>query len=279
MNFSKNTIPKVTLVGAGPGDPELLTIKAVKALQNAKAVLYDALVNEEILEHAPNAIKLFVGKRKGCHSYMQDQINDLLVTYALRYGNVVRLKGGDPFVFGRGREEMNHLSKAGIPSEVIPGISSALSVPASNGIPVTHRKVAQSFWVLTGTTTNHRLSEDIELSAQSKATVVILMGMSKLSEIISVFTKHGKAATPVAIIQNGTKENERRALGNISNIEKKVAEQNLSSPAIIVIGEVVNVGDTELSALVDDDFIYQNLDIEPVPATRAGNSFSSVEDF
>ena len=258
--------PKVTLVGAGPGDPELLTLKAVKSLQNAKAILYDALVNEEILKHAPNAVKLFVGKRKGCHSYMQDRINDLLVAYALRYGHVVRLKGGDPFVFGRGREEMNHLSKAGIPSEVIPGISSALSVPASNGIPVTHRKVAQSFWVLTGTTSNHKLSEDVELSAQSKATVVILMGMSKLSEIVSVFSKHGKAETPVAIIQNGTKENERRAIGNISNIEKRVADQKLSSPAIIIIGEVVDVGNDRLSALVEDDFIYQNLDIKPIPA-------------
>jgi uroporphyrin-III C-methyltransferase len=266
MNSLEHTTPKVTLVGAGPGDPELLTLKAVKALQNAKAVLYDALVNEEILSHAPNAIKLFVGKRKGCHSYMQDQINDLLVAYALRYGHVVRLKGGDPFVFGRGREEMNHLSQAGILSEVVPGISSALSVPASNGIPVTHRKVAQSFWVLTGTTTNHKLSEDVELSAQSKATVVILMGMIKLQEIVTIFTKHGKAEIPVAIIQNGTKENERRAIGTISNIEKKVAERNLSLPAIIVIGEVVKAGNNQLAALVEDDFIYQNLDIEPVSA-------------
>lgn len=258
--------PKVTLVGAGPGDPELLTLKAVNALQNAKAVLYDALVNEEILKHAPNAVKLFVGKRKGCHSYMQDQINDLIVAYAFRYGNVVRLKGGDPFVFGRGREEMYHLAKAGIPSEVIPGISSALSVPAGVGIPVTHREVAQSFWVLTGTTSRHKLSEDIELSAQSKATVVILMGMSKLPEIVSIFTKHGKAEIPVAIIQNGTKENERRAIGQISTIEKKVAEQNLSSPAIIVIGEVVKFANDELSALVENNLIYSKLGVRCVPA-------------
>ncbi|UJH92898.1 uroporphyrinogen-III C-methyltransferase [Antarcticibacterium sp. 1MA-6-2] len=248
--------PKVTLVGAGPGDPELLTLKAVKALKDANAVLYDALVNEEILKYAPNAVKLFVGKRKGCHSYMQDQINDLIVAYALRYGNVVRLKGGDPFVFGRGREEMDHLAKAGIPSEVIPGISSAISVPAGLGIPVTHREVAQSFWVLTGTTSGHKLSQDIELSAQSKATVIILMGMSKLSEIVSIFTKHGKAEIPVAIIQNGTKENERRAIGKISNIEKKVAGANLSSPAIIVIGEVVEFANDKLSALVEDNLVY-----------------------
>lgn len=258
--------PKVTLVGAGPGDPELLTLKAVNALQKAKAILYDALVNEEILKHAPNAVKLFVGKRKGCHSYMQDQINDLLVAYSLRYGNVVRLKGGDPFVFGRGREEIDHLAKAGIPSEIVPGISSALAAPASIGIPVTHREVAQSFWVLTGTTSGHKLSQDIELSAQSKATVVILMGMSKLSEIVSVFTKYGKAELPVAIIQNGTKKNERRAIGKISTIEKKVSEQNLSSPAVIVIGEVVKIAKDELSALVEDNIIHSQSGYRRVPA-------------
>jgi uroporphyrin-III C-methyltransferase len=223
--------------------------------------LYDALVNEEILEHAPNAVKLFVGKRKGCHSYMQDQINDLLVQYALRYGNVVRLKGGDPFIFGRGREEMDHLLQAGIPVEVVPGISSALAVPAGIGIPLTHRKVAESFWVITGTTSSHKLSKDVKLAAQSCATVVILMGMSKLNEIVAVFSKNGKKDTPVAIIQNGTRNGERSATGTIRDIEEKVAAQQLSSPAIIVIGEVVTSAACELAALSEDEFIYQNLDL------------------
>ncbi|WP_373060325.1 uroporphyrinogen-III C-methyltransferase [Zunongwangia sp. H14] len=258
--------PKVTLVGAGPGDPELLTLKAVKALQNAKAVLYDALVNEEILEHAPHAVKLFVGKRKGCHAYMQEQINELLVAYAQRYGNVVRLKGGDPFVFGRGREEMNYLSKAGIPSEVIPGISSALSVPASLGIPVTHRKVAESFWVITGTTSNHRLSKDVTLAAKSNATVIILMGIGKILEIAQVFRENGKGNTAVAIIQNGTRKAQRSITGNISNIAEKLAQQKISSPAIIVIGEVVNTVAGNPAPFLEDEFIYQNLDIATISA-------------
>ncbi|MCM4155963.1 uroporphyrinogen-III C-methyltransferase [Gramella sp. AN32] len=258
--------PKVSLVGAGPGDPELLTLKAVKALEKADAVLYDALVNEEILNYAPHAVKLFVGKRTGCHSYTQEQINELLVEYALQFGNVVRLKGGDPFVFGRGSEEIAHLSGLGIATEVVPGISSALAVAANQGIPVTHRKVSESFWVLTGTTSNRKLSGDIQLAARSNATVVILMGMSKLSQIVSVFKSQGKINTPVAVIQNGTREDEKSCIGKISNIEELVAEQKLSSPAIIIIGEVVEVSKNGMSDLLSDEFIFQNLGIKAIPA-------------
>lgn len=266
MKGTVRIYPKVSLVGAGPGDPELLTLKAARVLENAGAVLYDALVNKEILKHAPNAVKLFVGKRKGCHSYSQEQINELLVEYALRYGHVVRLKGGDPFVFGRGSEEIAYLSKFGIPSEVIPGISSALAVAAGKGIPVTHRKVAESFWVLTGTTSARTLSSDIKLAARSNATIVVLMGMSKLSQIVSVFKKAGKTATPVSIIQNGTCENEKSCLGKISNIESLVAEKQLGSPAIIIIGDVVEIAQNKMSDLISDEFIFQNLGIEAVPA-------------
>lgn len=261
METLKKTVPKVSLVGAGPGDPDLLTLKGIKALGKARAVLYDALVNKEILEYAPNAVKLFVGKRRGCHSYMQEQINDLLTTYALQYRTVVRLKGGDPFVFGRGREEMDHLQKSGVEVEVIPGISSALGVAAMNHIPVTHRSVAESFWVLTGTTSNHRIPEDVKLAAQSNATVVFLMGMNKLSEIVSIFKAHGKSGTAVAVIQDGTKTSERRAIGNISTIERKVAEQDLSSPAIIIIGEVVAIADNKTFDASTEEFIYQNLNM------------------
>nr|WP_315198505.1 uroporphyrinogen-III C-methyltransferase [uncultured Flavobacterium sp.] len=232
--------PKVTLVGAGPGDPDLLTLKGAKALAEANVVLYDALANEEILSHAPqNSIKIFVGKRIGCHEYSQDQINQLIVDNALTYGNVVRLKGGDPFIFGRGSEEIEYAQSFGIPTFVVPGISSVIAVPASQGISITKRGVSESFWVITGTTSERELSADVALAAQSSATVVILMGMSKLSQIVALFQKESKGAIPVAIIQNGTTVNEKIGAGTIDTIQEVVAEKNLSSPAIIIIGEVV----------------------------------------
>lgn len=266
MKTSLKINPKVSLVGAGPGDPDLLTLKAVKALENAGAVLYDALVNPEILKHAPKAVKLLVGKRIGCHSYSQEQINELLVEHALQYGHVVRLKGGDPFVFGRGSEEIAYLSNCGISSEVVPGISSAFSVPAHLGIPVTHRKAAESFWVLTGTTSARKLSADINLAARSNATVVILMGMSKLAQIVSIFEREGKKDTPVSVIQNGTTDKEKSCIGKISNIESLVAEHEMSSPAIIIIGEVVRFSRSGGKDLINDEFIFQNLGIEAIPA-------------
>lgn len=232
--------PKVTLVGAGPGDPDLLTIKGAKALAEANVVLYDALANEEILSYAPKkAIKIFVGKRKGCHEYTQDQINQLIVDNALTYGNVVRLKGGDPFIFGRGGEEIDFVESFGIPTFVVPGISSSIAVPAYQGISLTKRGVSESFWVITGTTSDRKLSNDVALAAQSSATVVILMGMSKLSQIIELFQKESKGETPVAIIQNGTTIQEKIGVGTINTIQQVVAENKLSNPAIIVIGEVV----------------------------------------
>ena len=230
---------KVTLVGAGPGDPDLITVKGVKALQKASIILYDALINRELLEYAPNAKKIFVGKRKGMHSFSQDDINELIVKSAFEYGNVVRLKGGDPFIFGRGSEEIEFIESFGIETEVISGISSSMAVPASQGISLTKRGVAESFWVITGTTSERKLSADVYLAAQSTATVVILMGMSKLSEITSIFKQFEKGDVPTAIIQNGTTKNEKLGLGTINTIEEVVAQKQLSSPAIIVIGEVV----------------------------------------
>ena len=232
--------PKVTLVGAGPGDPDLLTLKAVKALAKANVVLYDALANDEILAYAPQeAIKIFVGKRIGNHAYTQEQINQLIVDNALTYGHVVRLKGGDPFIFGRGSEEIEYAESFGIPTFVIPGISSAIAVPASLGISLTKRGTSESFWVITGTTSDRNLSNDVALASQSSATVVILMGMSKLSQIVSLFQKESKGETPIAIIQNGTTPDEKIGIGTINTIEEIVAQNKLSSPAIIVIGEVV----------------------------------------
>lgn len=232
--------PKVTLVGAGPGDPELLTLKAVKALAEANVVLYDALANEEILAHAPkDSIKLFVGKRKGNHSYTQDQINQLIVDNALTYGNVVRLKGGDPFIFGRGSEEIEFIESFGIKTEVVPGISSVVAVPASLGISITKRGVSESFWAITGTTSDRKLSEDVALASKSSATVVILMGMHKLNEIVQLFQNENKGDLPVAIIQNGTTSEEKFGVGTVNSIIEVVKQQKLSSPAVIVLGEVV----------------------------------------
>jgi uroporphyrin-III C-methyltransferase len=232
--------PKVTLVGAGPGDPDLLTLKGVRALVEANVVLYDALANEEIMNHAPKtALRIFVGKRKGAHSYNQDQINQLIVDNALTYGHVVRLKGGDPFIFGRGSEEIEFVESFGIPTFVVPGISSAIAVPVYQGISLTKRGVSESFWVITGTTSDRNLSNDIALAAQSSATVVILMGMSKLGQIVSLFQGQSKGETPIAIIQNGTTPTEKIGVGTINTIQVVVEENQLSNPAIIVIGEVV----------------------------------------
>ncbi|MEJ4089384.1 uroporphyrinogen-III C-methyltransferase [Galbibacter orientalis] len=235
-----NNQPKLTLIGAGPGDPDLLTIKGMKTLQAANVVLYDALVNPQLLDHAPNAEHIFVGKRKGCYAYQQEQINELIVSSAKAHGHVVRLKGGDPFVFGRGSEEMEYAIAHGIETDFVPGISSALAVPAYQNIPLTKRGSSESFWVITGTTKAHKLSNDVVLASKSSATVVILMGMSKLSEITTLFKNESKHEVPVAIIQSGTTPEEKIGIGTIATIETVVEQQKLTNPAIIVIGEVVS---------------------------------------
>ncbi|CAL2076757.1 uroporphyrinogen-III C-methyltransferase [Tenacibaculum sp. 190524A02b] len=235
-----NTQPKLTVVGAGPGDVELITLKAIKALETASVVLYDALVNPELLSYInPMAELIFVGKRRGCYRYQQEQINELIVARGHSHGHVVRLKGGDPFIFGRGAEEMEYAAKHGLEVAVVPGISSSLAVPAYQNIPLTKRGSAESFWVITGTTKQHQLSNDVALAAKSNATVVILMGMGKLAEIVSLFQEEKKGELPVAIIQNGTTEHEKIGVGTVDTIEKVVEINQLSNPAIIVLGEVV----------------------------------------
>ncbi len=235
-----NKTPKITLVGAGPGDPELLTIKGWKALQKADAVLYDALVSEEILEMVnPAAVLVDVGKRAGKHSHSQDDINWLLVEHALNYGHVVRLKGGDPFVFGRGYEEIAHANMFGVEVEVIPGLSSSTALPGLQGVPVTCRGISQSFWVLTATTQSQELAKDIALAASSSATVVILMGMRKLEEIMALFKAEGKENTPAMVIQNGSTPDEKVILGRVNDLADKVKAAGAGSPGIIVVGEVV----------------------------------------
>ncbi len=239
----KNTIqPKITLVGAGPGDPELITIKGLKALQSADVILYDALVNPLLLEEAPeNALRIYVGKRMNNHRYSQEEINLLMVQSAYSHGHVVRLKGGDSFVFGRGHEELSFASAFDIEVSVVPGISSCIAVPELQQVPLTRRGVNEIFWVMTATTSSGELSKDVKVAATSSATVVILMGMRKLVEIMKVFELNGKTDTPVMVIQNGSRADENYALGTVKTIAEKVIEKKLNTPGIIVIGEVVKL--------------------------------------
>jgi uroporphyrin-III C-methyltransferase len=241
---TKNTVkePRITLVGAGPGDADLITIKGIKALKTADVVLYDALVNEELLEFAPeHAVKVYVGKRSGDHSFSQDNINKLMIDYAINYGHVVRLKGGDPFVFGRGYEELDFAALYSIPATVIPGISSSIAVPGLQQIPVTHRGLSESFWVVTGTNSDGKVSNDLYEAARTNATIVVLMGLHKLAEITRIFKNEGKHRLPVAVIQSGSTENEKVAIGIIDTIVELVEEKQITSPALIVIGEVVSL--------------------------------------
>src|SRR5476651_2568069 len=234
--------PRITLVGAGPGDADLITIKGIKALKTADVVLYDALVNEELLEFAPeNAVKVYVGKRSNDHTYSQEAINKLMVDYAINYGHVVRLKGGDPFVFGRGYEELDYAASYSIPTQVIPGISSSIGVPGLQNIPVTHRGLSESFWVVTGTTASGKVSNDVYEAARTNATIVVLMGIHKLAEITEIFKKEGKNKLPVAVIQSGSTKNEKVAIGIVDTIVEVVEEKKITSPALIVFGEVVSL--------------------------------------
>jgi len=234
--------PRITLVGAGPGDADLITLKAIKALKTADVVLYDALVNEELLEYAPeSSTKVYVGKRSGDHTFSQEAINNLMVDYAKNYGHVVRLKGGDPFVFGRGYEELIIAAQHNISASVIPGISSSVAVPELQQIPVTHRGLSESFWVVTGTTANGKISNDLIDASRSNATVVVLMGIHKLTEITEIFKLQGKYKLPVAVIQNGSTAEEKIAVATVDTIVNAVEEEKISSPALIVLGEVVSL--------------------------------------
>ncbi|MGR3809818.1 uroporphyrinogen-III C-methyltransferase [Jiulongibacter sp. NS-SX5] len=231
---------KLTLVGAGPGDPDLITLKAVKALASADVVLYDHLANHALLEHCSEAAELiYVGKRGHKRGISQDQINELILEKALEKGHVVRLKGGDPFIFGRGGEEVNYAAKHNIPSSYIPGISSINAIGMS-GIPLTDRNCSDGFWVITGHKKDKSLSTDIRNAARSNATLVILMGMSKLSEIAQEMISAGKGDTPAAIIQNASSENEIKVKGKAGELVMMAEENGLSNPAVIVIGEVVH---------------------------------------
>ena len=252
MNTRKNNIPRLTLVGAGPGDADLITVKGVEAIGSADVILYDALVNPELLKYAPvDTLKIYVGKRNNNHAYTQEQTNSIIVDCAFTHGHVVRLKGGDSFVFGRGYEELAHAKLFNIETAVIPWISSSIAVPELQGIPVTNRGTSESFWVITGTKSNGQLSEDIKLAAKSTATVIILMGLNKLKEIAAVYAAEGKGETAIALIQNGSLPTEKIALGTIETIVEIAADEQIVAPAIIVIGDVVKLHEAFPVSLTD----------------------------
>ncbi len=227
------------MVGAGPGDPELISLQGLKALKEADVVLFDALAHPDLLEYCKkDTIKIFVGKRASMHSYQQTQINQMIVDHALAGKHVVRLKGGDPFIFGRGREEMDFAEAMGIETKAIPGISS-INLPGYYGISLTHRGINESFWVITSVTSDGTLSNDVKLAAQTNATVVLLMGLKKLNEIVKVFIGADKQELPVAVISKGSLPEGRVLLGRVDNIESKVLEEKVQAPALIVLGEVI----------------------------------------
>ena len=236
---------KVYLVGAGPGDPGLISRKGVDCLTQADVIVYDHLLDEQLLDLAPSeAEKIYVGKTAGAHAREQDEINQLLVEKAKAGKTVVRLKGGDPFVLGRGGEEVETLADNGIPFEVVPGITSAVAVPAYAGIPVTHRGLASSFAVITGHEDASKESSSInwEKLATAVDTLVFLMGMRNLATIVAKLLEHGRPPdTPVAVIKDGTKPQQKTVVSSLKDIEDKVKQYRLSPPAVVVVGEVVRL--------------------------------------
>lgn len=228
------------IIGAGPGDPELITIKAHKVLQRASVILFDNLCNQDLLNMAPiECEKVYVGKQPyGCCT-PQDQINALILEYAQTHRVVVRLKGGDPYIFGRGFEELLFAEAHGLKAEYIPGISSMQGAGISS-IPLTHRGISESLWMITGTKSNGELSADLQLALQSSATVVIYMGMKKLTKIADIYIQGGAGDTPAAVIQHATLPHQRKVICKVRDLEEATRKANLSSPAIIIIGDVVN---------------------------------------
>ena len=237
---------KVFLIGAGPGDPELLTLKAVKAIAQCDALLVDDLVNPAVLQHArPGARIIPVGKRGGCKSTPQQFIERMMLRFAKASAIVGRLKGGDPFVFGRGGEEMLALRHAGIACEIIPGITAGCAVPAALQIPVTHRDFSRGVTFITGHTRNDAALNYAALAA-SDTTLVIYMGVANLGQISAGLLAAGmRAGMPVCIIQNGTRHHQRQLVSTLRSIVVDTASAEIASPAIVVIGEVVSLANVQ----------------------------------
>lgn len=236
---------KVFLVGAGPGDPDLITVKAIKALQTANVVLLDDLVNPALLSHCPDARIVHVGKRGGCQSTPQHFINRMMIALAQQGQVVVRLKGGDPFLFGRGGEEMLALRNASISYEIIPGVTAGLGASASLDVPITHRDFTHGVTFITGHTQD---SSPIQWRAlaESKTTLVVYMGLKHIAEIVQSLIEAGMDAfTPAMMIENGTLQTERALKTTLQELPLRAHQNQMSSPSLIVIGEVVNLANYE----------------------------------
>ncbi|MDR2830901.1 MAG: uroporphyrinogen-III C-methyltransferase [Methanobrevibacter sp.] len=226
----------VYLVGAGPGDPELITLKGINALKKADTIIYDNLANEELLKYGFNAKKIYVGKKAGKHYKRQEEINEILVEEGKNNSNIVRLKGGDPFVFGRGGEEILALMNNNISFEVIPGITSAIGIPTSLGLPVSHRSLSTSFTIITGHEDPKKKFKQVNWDYTAD-TLIVLMGVGNIKENMKELMKYRDANTPVCVIENGTLPNEKIIFETISN----VADKEIDTPSILIVGEVVNI--------------------------------------
>jgi len=234
----------VILVGAGPGDPDLLTLRALREIQNADVIVHDRLVSDEILGLVPEGVKqVFVGKAPGRHILKQEEINELLVELALKHDTVVRLKGGDPFVFGRGSEEAEHLIEHGISYDVVPGITAAAGCGAAARIPLTHRGLARSVRFITGHhKEGHGLDIDWPSLADPEMTVVIYMGLKNLKKIVENMIKGGRSAdTPAAIVENGATHKQRIAYTTLENLCETRTEGDFKPPSLLIVGHVIEI--------------------------------------
>ena len=247
MSISPSTPGKVYLVGAGPGDPGLMTLRGKELLQHADVVIYDALISPAILEMInPQAERIDAGKRRGRHSKLQTETTQLLIAKAQTEAVVVRLKGGDPFVFGRGGEEMEELIRAGIAVEIVPGITAGIAAPAYAGIPVTHRDRSSSVTFVTGheATGKYRPQVNWSAIAQGSETIVIYMGVHNLPQIIPQLIAAGLSpVTPIALIRWGTRPEQAQLLGNLKNIIGQIEATQFEAPAIAIVGQVVELAE------------------------------------
>jgi len=238
----------VYLVGAGPGDPSLITLRAVELVKNADVVLYDRLVNKKIISMIPKKTeKIYVGREVGDDYKHQDSTNDLMIKHAKSNKSVVRLKGGDPFIFGRGGEEAEYLRKHKVKFEIIPGITSGIGSAVYSGIPLTHRKYSSSVVFVTGHEDPQKAKDQVKWKqlAKSVETIVIMMGLSRIGTISKLLIAGGLSKNmPVAVIQNGTTESHKLVVGTLSNIEKKIKQHKITPPSIIIIGNVVKLHKT-----------------------------------